>query len=102
MVGAFLLPECPLASCTTGMHDVTPSQCRMARAALDWTRKELALRSGLGVETVYRFETGRKPHYETVLRLRSTFTAAGVVLVRSGEGEGVLLRHPPMDPAAPG
>jgi hypothetical protein len=54
------------------------------------------------METVYRFETGRKPHYETVERLRSTFTAAGVVLVRSGEGEGVLLRHPPVDPAAPG
>jgi transcriptional regulator with XRE-family HTH domain len=69
----------------------------MARAALDWSRKELACRAALGMETIYRFENGRKPHPESIAKLRSTFEAAGVLFLENTTGVGVILRHPSKD-----
>ena len=38
---------------------MTPTQCRMARAALEWSTTDLARAADVGVNSVNRFETGR-------------------------------------------
>ena len=65
---------------------MTPFQCRMARAALDWSRVDLARRAGVGMETVYRFERGRPPHARTVIKIRSALEAEGLLFL---EDEGM-------------
>ncbi len=65
---------------------MTPFQCRMARAALDWSRVDLARRAGVGMETIYRFERGRAPHARTVMMIRSALEAEGLLFL---EDDGV-------------
>ncbi len=65
---------------------MTPFQCRMARAALDWSRVDLARRAGVGMETIYRFERGRPPHARTVAKIREALEAEGLLFL---EEEGV-------------
>ncbi len=68
------------------MQPMTPFQCRMARAALDWSRADLARRAGVGMETIYRFERGRAPHARTVVKIREALEAEGLLFL---EEEGV-------------
>jgi DNA-binding XRE family transcriptional regulator len=42
----------------TWLCSITPSQIRMARAALSWSVRELAKRAGVAANTVSRFENG--------------------------------------------
>ena len=73
---------------------MTPTQCRMARAALDWSTTDLARTAEVGPATVNRFETGRDARISTVEKLRSALEAAGVVFIpENGGGAGVRLRE---------
>ena len=77
---------------------MTPMQCRMARAALDWTVHEMARNAQVGISTVVRFEAGRgKPIVATVAAMKRTFEAAGIRFIDKGvcfEGD-----EPGEDPA---
>lgn len=67
----------------------------MARAALDWSTRELAERSGVGQAAINRFERGNDTFVSTVDRLRHTAEDAGLSFIPAGEtGEGVCFRTP--------
>lgn len=63
---------------------ITATQCRMARAALDWSQLELARRSGVGSTSVKKFELGAEMRLRTVAALRRSMEAAGVVFIDEG------------------
>ena len=76
---------------------MTPAQLRAARALLDWTRDELAKRSGTSMETVQGFEArGSDPKLSTLNKWRRALTSAGAELLDETEthGAGVRLRKP--------
>lgn len=64
-------------------------QCRMARAALDWTIAELAKAAGVGERTVAKYEAGGNVLSETVETLRQCFVANGVEFINGGKRIGV-------------
>jgi transcriptional regulator with XRE-family HTH domain len=64
---------------------MTPAQCRMARAALDWTVADLADKAQVGISTVVRFEKGRgKPIAATIAAMQRCLEAAGVRFIPNG------------------
>jgi DNA-binding XRE family transcriptional regulator len=70
------------------MIPITPIQCKMARAALGWSTKDLGNRAHVSGNTVVRFENERhEPNPATMLAIRNAFEAAGV---RFQEDGGVL------------
>ena len=71
--------------------DITPAQCRAARALLRWSQKELARRSRVGEITIINFETEKTaPLAGTLLLLRQALEAAGVEFIdEDGGGDGV-------------
>ena len=70
---------------------VTPAQCRMARAGLDWSVRDLAERSGVHANTVVRFEKGGDVLQSTVQKMRAALEALGVEFL-DGDAPGVRLR----------
>jgi transcriptional regulator with XRE-family HTH domain len=57
----------------------------MARAALDWTVKDLAEKAEVGISTVVRFEAGRdKPIAATIAAMQRCLEAGGVRLIPNG------------------
>jgi predicted transcriptional regulator len=74
---------------------MTPTQCRMARTALDWSTTDLARAAEVGQATVTRFETDRDARISTVEKLRSALEAAGIAFIaENGGGVGVRFRKP--------
>jgi transcriptional regulator with XRE-family HTH domain len=73
---------------------LSSSQCRMARAALDWTALQVAEQAGVGVTTVVRFERGQTaPNRATLAALQRALETAGVEFIpENGGGAGVRLR----------
>ncbi len=72
---------------------MTPTQCRMARAALDWSTTDLARAANVGPATVNRFETGQDSRISTVGKLSAALEAAGVAFIaENGGGVGVRFR----------
>jgi predicted transcriptional regulator len=73
---------------------MTPSQCRMARAALGMTISDLAQRATVAPNTISRFEAGKTmPISSTVTVLQTALESAGVIFIdQNGEGPGVRLR----------
>lgn len=70
-----------------------PIQCRMARAALGYSIRDLAEKAGVGPDTVYRFENdARDPRLSTVTALRETLEAAGVVFIEADASGGPGVR----------
>lgn len=64
---------------------ITPAQCRMARAMLNWTQPELAERCGLNTQTVSNFERdGARPEIRTLQKICSVFEMAGVRFLEDG------------------
>ena len=57
---------------------LTPTQCKMARAALDWGVRELAAAADINVNTVTRFESGKKANVSTQKLIKQAFEAVGV------------------------
>jgi predicted transcriptional regulator len=74
---------------------MTPTQCRMARAALDWSTTDLARAANVGINSVNRFETGRDARISTVEKLRYELEKAGIAFIpENGGGVGVRFRNP--------
>jgi len=73
---------------------VTPAQVKMARAALDWTVRDLAKATGLHRNTINNIEVGRHSgDAETLQKIERVLYAAGVEFIpENGGGEGVRLR----------
>jgi transcriptional regulator with XRE-family HTH domain len=73
---------------------ILPEQSRAARALLDWSRGDLASRSGVSVAALADFEAGKRQPYErTLADVRRALESAGVIFVsENGEGPGVRLR----------
>jgi transcriptional regulator with XRE-family HTH domain len=74
---------------------LTPSQCRMARAALQIGVRELAQLAGVSAMTVTRFENEHSSgSAETQAAIRTALEAAGVNFIpENGGGPGVRLRE---------
>jgi len=74
--------------------DITPSQCRAARALIEWSRDDLAEASRVGLRTLVDFERGaRSPRAVTLDALRRALEIAGVIFVdQNGDGPGVRQR----------
>jgi transcriptional regulator with XRE-family HTH domain len=71
---------------------LTPSQCRAARALLNWSQGELAEASKVATKTIANFELGkRRPYDRTLDDLRSALEAAGVEFT-NGDQPGVRMR----------
>lgn len=81
---------------------ITPSQCRMARAALQWSLKVLAKRSRVNHVTINRFETGQAAsNPSTLAAIRAALETAGIEFIaENGGGPGVRLRKPGAQPSA--
>ena len=76
---------------------ITPSQIRMARAALGWSVHELGKRAGVSGNTVSRFENGSGAMVDTLVRMQTALESAGVVFIPADHtgGPGVRLREAP-------
>jgi transcriptional regulator with XRE-family HTH domain len=73
---------------------ITPEQSRAARGLLDWSRDQLAERSGVAKRTLVRFEASEgDTRQSTLAAVRSVLEAAGVEFIaENGGGPGVRLR----------
>jgi transcriptional regulator with XRE-family HTH domain len=73
---------------------VTSAQVRMARAALNWTVRDLAEATGLHRNTVTNLEVGRYAgDPETLSNIKRVLEKAGVEFIdENGGGPGVRLR----------
>lgn len=81
------------------MHtDVTSAQFRMARAALEWTVRDLAAKAGVHRNTIARIEAGEASHGPTLAAVQRALEDAGIIFLSAGEqtngGPGVRLREP--------
>src|ERR1700678_3567505 len=74
---------------------ITPSQCRAARALLDWSQQQLADASRAGNATIRNFESGRSsPVNATLEVLQRALESAGAMFIPSNGGaEGVRLGY---------
>lgn len=66
------------------MHNMTPIQCRMARAALNWTIQKLADEASVSRNSVARFEDGKDARLSTVKSLRCALEKAGAQFTAHG------------------
>lgn len=69
---------------------MTPTQSRMARAALKWSLSDLAEAASVGRATAARFELGETVAPASVAAMRSAFEAQGVTLVEAGKYAGAV------------
>jgi transcriptional regulator with XRE-family HTH domain len=73
------------------------TQLRMARAALNWTVRELEQKSGVGRNTISRYEAGSDVLASSLELLENTLTEAGIVFFehdrKFGTGVGLTKRH---------
>ena len=73
------------------MTTLSPSQLRAARALLNWSRAELAERSGISKPTLHRFENGtNEPEIRTTEKLLNVFNDHGIIFT---ENDGVRRHH---------
>ena len=73
---------------------LTSSQCRAARALVEWSQAQLSQSAAIDMRTIADFERRvRKADETTRRRLRATLEAAGVVFIaENGGGAGVRLK----------
>jgi DNA-binding XRE family transcriptional regulator len=73
---------------------VTSAQVRMARAAINWTVRDLAAATGLHRNTITNIEVGRYAGDPATLNLiKEVLIREGVVFIdENGGGSGVRLR----------
>lgn len=56
-----------------------PVQCKMARAALGWSVRELGERADVMPNTVSRFENGKDAYTSTAAKLETALLASGQI-----------------------
>ncbi|NLS07836.1 helix-turn-helix transcriptional regulator [Rhizobium sp. P32RR-XVIII] len=73
---------------------ISGSQCRAARALIDFSRERLAVSAGVSIETIVHFERKlAEPTDDEVFALQSALEAAGAVFISdNGRGIGVRLK----------
>jgi len=72
---------------------ITPAQLRAARALLDWTRDDLADKSGVAAVTAIGFEHGRTdPKVSTLYKWKRALEQAGVTFIEETETDGPGVR----------
>lgn len=72
---------------------LVPVQCKMARTALGWGVRELAVAAKVSPNTVARLERGEELKERTVDAIRASLEAAGVEFIpENGGGPGVRLK----------
>jgi transcriptional regulator with XRE-family HTH domain len=69
---------------------INAGQCRMARAALRISVRDLAAIARVGVNTVVRFEGGEKLQDRTIDAIRMALEKAGIEF--NADGRGVRLK----------
>jgi transcriptional regulator with XRE-family HTH domain len=76
------------------LSEMTPAQCRAARALLDWSQQRLAESARVSDATIRNFEGGKSaPQNATLDVLCRALESAGVIFVEeNGAGPGVRLR----------
>ena len=73
-------------------------QVKMARAALGWSVRELAVKAEIAANTVSRYENGADAYGDTLLKMQRVFEDAGIEFIdENGGGPGVRLRDKPKD-----
>lgn len=74
--------------------ELTPAQCRAARALLNWSQDQLEASAKVARKTIADFEReARQPYDRTLTALRAALEAAGVEFIaENGGGAGVRLR----------
>ena len=79
------------------LKNMSPSQCRGARALLDLTQPRLASAAKVGLSTVVDFERERRTvSQEAVEKMQLALEAAGIQFIdENGGGPGVRLRKSP-------
>jgi DNA-binding XRE family transcriptional regulator len=59
--------------------EISPAQCRMARALLNWTQEKLAAKVGVAHKTIYNFEKElRTPLNVSRAAIQQAFEQAGI------------------------
>jgi DNA-binding transcriptional regulator YiaG len=84
----------------SGRHfDITPAQCRAARAVLSLTQPELGRLSNLSRDVIVRLERGAAGlHYTTPGLVESALASLGVTLLHDEIGSGLrIARTAPID-----
>lgn len=78
---------------------ITARQSRAARALLNWTQETLADKARVSLTALKRLESesGLDVYESTRDQVRRALEAAGIVLLATAKGEGVLLLHEPAD-----
>jgi transcriptional regulator with XRE-family HTH domain len=77
---------------------LTPISCRMARAAIPWSRERLAANAHVSLGVVRDFENGvSTPHRNNLREIFLAFQKAGVEFLVHGNRVLVL---PPLSPVA--
>lgn len=71
---------------------MTPEQCRMARAHLKWSTRDLASRAGINATTVNRFENNKETYRSTADKIEEIFNNFGVEF--PSDNEVTVNRHP--------
>ena len=74
---------------------ITARQSRAARALLGWTQETLADKAQVSLTALKRLESesGLEVYVSTRDLVRRALEAAGIVLLSTDKGEGVLLLH---------
>ena len=74
---------------------ITARQFRAARALLGWTQETLADKARVALTALKRLESesGLEVFESTRDQVRRAFESAGIVLLSTDKGEGVLLLH---------
>jgi len=77
------------------MIDITPAQCRAARALLNWAQADLAKDAHVASKTISDFEKGaRIPRSENLEAIKVAFEKAGIEFIsENGGGVGVRLKE---------
>ena len=72
---------------------------RMARAALDWTLKDLADKAGVNLNTISRYEAGGSMLSDTLEKIEAVLRREGIVFIEADEqcGPGIRVRQQPSD-----
>lgn len=74
---------------------MTPLQCRMARAAVGFSIADLGKAAGVRAATISHYEGGGDSYSSTIGKLRAALEGAGVTFIADGEASlsgGVGLR----------
>ncbi len=72
--------------------EITPAQCRAARALLNWSQDYLGEAAKAARKTIADFEReARTPYDRTLVAIRTALEAAGVEFT-NGDAPGVRLR----------